>query len=122
GFRELLEAILSGAGYTVEACVSVADAKRLEAANGYGLVLSDLRLPDGDGLDVVRWFAEQMPGTPVIVITAFGTIDSAVVAVKLGAQNYLTKPLRSPEELRITVRKALEERRTAREFSLLREE
>ena len=122
GFRELLEAILTGAGYTVDSGVSVADAKRLGAAQAYSLVLSDLRLPDGDGLEVVRWLAEQMPGTPVIVITAFGTIDSAVAAVKLGAQNYLSKPLRSPEELRILVRKALDEQRTEREFALLREE
>lgn len=122
GFRELLEAILSGAGYEVDAGGSLADAKRLGAARQYHLVLSDLRLPDGSGLDIVSWCVEQMPGVPVVVITAFGTIDSAVEAVKLGAQNYLSKPLRSPDELRLAVRKALDERRTEREFSLLREE
>jgi DNA-binding NtrC family response regulator len=122
GFRELLDTILSGAGYEVDAGISIADARRLGATRQYNLVLSDLRLPDGSGLEIVRWFAEQMPGTPVIVITAFGTIDSAVEAVKLGAQNYLSKPLRSPEELRITVRKALDQQRAEREFALLREE
>ena len=122
GFRELLETILTRAGYEVEAGASIADARRLGAARQYNLVLSDLRLPDGSGLEIVRWFAEQMPGTPVIVITAFGTIDSAVEAVKLGAQNYLTKPLRNPEELRIGVRKALDQQQAKREISLLREE
>ncbi len=122
GFRELLETILSRAGYEVDSGASVSDVLRLAAERQYNLVLSDLKLPDGSGLDVVRWFAEQMAGAPVIVITAFGTIDSAVEAVKLGAQNYLTKPLRNPDELRIAVRKALDEQRAEREIALLREE
>ena len=122
GFRELLETILSSAEYEVETGACLADATRLGAQRQYHLVLSDLRLPDGSGLDIVRWFGDQMPDTPVIVITAVGTIDSAVEAVKLGAENYLGKPLRSPDELRLTVRKALEQRRAKVEYALLREE
>jgi DNA-binding NtrC family response regulator len=122
GFRQLLQAILTGEGYAVDEGASVADGLRLCAARQYDLVLSDLKLPDGSGLDVLRWCAEQMPDTPVLVITAFGTIESAVEAMKLGAVNYLGKPLQSPDELRLTVRRALEERQTKREYAVVRDE
>ncbi len=122
GFRELLEAILSGEGYAIDCGGAIADATRLGAARQYDVVLSDLKLPDGSGLEILRWFAEQAPDTPVIMITAFGTVGSAVEAMKLGAADYLGKPLNSPEELRITVRRALDQRRTKREYALVREE
>ncbi|MCC6859696.1 MAG: sigma-54-dependent Fis family transcriptional regulator [Bryobacterales bacterium] len=122
GFRRLLETILRGESYEVESGGSVADAVRLGARRQYHLVLSDLKLPDGDGLEVLRWFAEQQPQTPVIMITAFGTVSSAVEAMKLGAVDYLGKPLSSPEELRLLVRRALEGRQIACERDLLREE
>jgi two-component system response regulator AtoC len=122
GFRDLLETILSGEGYEVDAGASVADAARFGSTWQYDLVLSDLKLPDGSGLDILRWFNAQMPDTPVIMITAFGTIESAVEAMKLGAADYLGKPLHSPDELRLTVRRILDQRRTTREHALLREE
>src|SRR5664279_2868129 len=122
GFRELLAAILSDEGYEVESGASIADAVRLGAARQYNLVISDLRLPDGSGIEILRWFAEQAPNVPVIVITAFGTFESAVEAVKLGAEDYLGKPLNSPDELRMTVRRALDQRRTKLEHALMREE
>lgn len=122
GFRDLLQTILSGEKYEVDAGASVADATRLGSALQYDLVLSDLRLPDGSGVDILQWFTSQSPDTPVIVITAFGTIESAVEAMKVGAENYLAKPLHSPDELRIAVRRALDQRRTRQDYSLLREE
>jgi two-component system, NtrC family, response regulator AtoC len=122
GFRELLTAILSNEGYEVESGASIADAVRLGAARQYNLVISDLRLPDGSGIEILRWFAEQAPNVPVIMITAFGTFESAVEAVKLGADDYLGKPLNSPDELRMTVRRALDQRRTKLEHALMREE
>ena len=122
GFRELLAAILSDEGYEVESGGSIGDALRLGAARQYNLVISDLRLPDGSGIEVLRWFSEQAPNVPVIMITAFGTFESAVEAVKLGAEDYLGKPLNSPDELRITVRRALDQRRTKLEHALMREE
>jgi two-component system response regulator FlrC len=122
GFRELLAAILSDEGYEVESGASVADALRLGAARQYNLVISDLRLPDGSGIEILRWFAEQAPNVPVIMITAFGTFESAVEAVKLGAEDYLGKPLNSPDELRMTVRRTLDQRRTKLEHALMREE
>ncbi len=122
GFRKLLETILSGEGYAVTAAGSVSEAVRAADRQQFHLVLSDLRLPDGDGLSVLRWVKEHTPEAPVIMITAFGTVASAVEAMKLGAVDYLGKPLSSPEELRLTVRRALEQNSAARELDLLREE
>ena len=122
GFRELLAAILSDEGYEVESGASIADAVILGAARQYNLVISDLRLPDGSGIEILRWFSEQAPNVPVIMITAFGTFESAVEAVKLGAEDYLGKPLNSPDELRMTVRRTLDQRRTKLEHALMREE
>src|SRR5579871_1000341 len=122
GFRDLLVTILSGEGYEVDLGSSRADALRLGSIRQYDLVLFDLRLPDGSGLHILQWFRTQMPDTPVIMITAFGTIESAVEAMKLGAENYLGKPLQSPDELRLTVRRALDQRRTRNEHALMREE
>jgi two-component system response regulator AtoC len=122
GFRELLETILSGEGFEVETAATAAAAARLVATRQYALVLTDLKLPDGSGFDVLKRVTEQMPGTPLIMITAFGTIESAVEAMKLGAEDYLPKPLSSPDELRVTVRRTLDRYRTEREHGLMREE
>ncbi len=119
GFRKLLETILSGEGYEIDAGGSVREARQLGAAKRYDLVLSDLKLPDGDGIQVLKWFAANASETPVIMLTAFGTVETAVEAMKLGAADYLGKPLRSPDELRILVRRTLETRRTARERDAL---
>lgn len=122
GFRKLLETILAGEGYAVVSGGCVAEARKLGADKQFALVLSDLKLPDGDGLQVLKWFAEQAPQTPVIMITAFGTVATAVEAMKLGAVDYLDKPLRSPDELRLLVRRTLDRRQIARERDLLHEQ
>ncbi len=122
GFRALLETILTGDGYQVDTGASVAEGIRMGSHRQYDLALTDLKLPDGTGLDLLRWFAEQMPNMPVIMLTAFGTVESAVAAMKLGAEDYLGKPLESPDELRITVSRALDRRRADREYAVLREE
>jgi len=101
---------------------SVADARRLGAGQSFHLALTDLKLPDGDGMEVLRWFQSYAPETPIIMITAFGTVASAVEAMKQGAADYLGKPLASPEELRLLVRDTLEQRRTARERDVWREQ
>ncbi len=122
GFRELLETILSTDGYEVDSGGSVADGVRLGSKRHYDVVLTDLRLPEGSGLDLLRWFGEEMPDTPVVMITAFGAIESAVEAMRLGAQDYLGKPLNSPDELRIAIHRALDQRRAKRESALMQEE
>jgi len=122
GFRNLLETILVGEGYSVENAGSVGEALRAGGRRKYDLVVAELKLADGDGLEVLRWWMENMPETPVIMITAFGTVASAVEAMKLGAVDYLGKPLSSPDELRLLVRKALDQRQLSEQFQLLREE
>ena len=85
----------------------------------FELVFLDIRLPDVDGLNVLRQMKEASPETPVIVITAFGSIESAVEAIKLGAFEFLTKPF-TPEELRVVARKAMKSRTMMLENILLR--
>lgn len=122
GFRTLLETILRGEGYAVETAGSVAEARSAGSRKSFHLVISDLKLPDGAGIDILRHWKEEMPEVPVILVTAFGSVASAVAAMKLGAMDYLGKPLSSPDELRVVVRKALEQNRAVYERDLLREE
>jgi DNA-binding NtrC family response regulator len=122
GFRSLMETILKGEGYTVESAGSVAEAVACANRRSYHLLISDLKLPDGSGLDLLRHWKSEMPEAPVVMITAFGSVSTAVEAMKLGAVDYLGKPLSSPDELRIVVRNALEHNRTAREHEVLREQ
>ena len=122
GFRRLLETILSGEGFSLESAGAVTEALSAGARKQFHLVLTDLKLPDGDGLSVLRWFREHAPETPVIMITAFGTVASAVEAMKLGAVDYIGKPLASPDELRMVVRRTLDQRRAVEERDWLREQ
>jgi len=104
--RELLELSLVRMGLAVESVGSVADAKHLLQSKHYDLCLTDMRLPDGDGLDLVRFIGVQRVDLPVAVITAFGSTENAVAALKAGAFDYLTKPL-SLDQLRVLVKSAL---------------
>ncbi len=122
GFRKLLETILLKENYAVATGGSVGEALRAGAARKFDLVITDLRLPDGDGLAVLRWWSENAPETPVIMITAFGSVASAVEAMKLGAADYIGKPLSSPDELRLLVRRTLDQRRLADQYELMRED
>ncbi|MBL8211130.1 MAG: sigma-54-dependent Fis family transcriptional regulator [Bryobacterales bacterium] len=122
GFRKLSETILAGEGHHVTSAASVKDALAAAARREFSLVLCDLRLPDGDGLDVLRWFRANEPATPVIMITGFATVNNAVEAMKLGAADYLGKPLSSPDQLRLLVRRLLAARQADAEREVLREE
>jgi two-component system, NtrC family, response regulator AtoC len=122
GFRSLIETILRGEGYEVETAASVSEAIRAGAQRQFHLVITDLKLPDGDGLGVLRRWRDAGLRTPFIVVTGFGTVPSAVEAMKLGAADYIGKPLSSPEELRILVKKALAGQQVESERELLREE
>src|SRR5258708_2635533 len=104
--RELLELSLVRMGLAVECVGSVAAAKQLLQSKRYELCLTDMRLPDGDGLELVRFIGVQCADLPVAVITAFGSTENAVAALKAGAFDYLTKPL-SLDQLRTLVKSAL---------------
>ncbi|HVS62984.1 MAG TPA: sigma-54 dependent transcriptional regulator [Thermoanaerobaculia bacterium] len=91
--RRLLERVLAGAGYRVVAVGDVASARGLLERRRYALVLTDLKLPDGDGIDVLRASRSAQPRCPVVVMTAFGSVTTAVEAMKLGAADFLEKPV-----------------------------
>ena len=90
-----------------------------QAAGGIDLVLLDYRLPDGDGLTVLRRIKEQAPDTPVILMTAFSTVENAVEAMKHGAYHYLNKPF-NLDDVALMVEKALETSRLRREVRTYR--
>mgnify|MGYP001103947656 FL=1 len=103
---DLADLTLARMGLNVDRAGTVAIAlDRLNSRN-YDLCLTDMRLPDGDGLEIVRHISAHAPLTPVAVITAFGSADNAVAALKAGAFDYLSKPV-SLEQLRTLVRTAL---------------
>lgn len=83
------------------------------------LVITDLRMPGMDGLDLLGRIKDINPDTPVILITAFGTVGNAVDAMKLGAADYILKPL-NPDELKLCVRRALERKELVDENRYLR--
>src|SRR5207249_12032983 len=91
--RELLELSLLRMGLAVECIGSVEAAKQLLQSKRYDLCLTDMRLPDGDGLELVRFIGVQCAQLPVAVITAFGSTENNAVALQTAAFDYLTKPL-----------------------------
>ncbi len=98
---------------------TVAEGERLFAESSPDLTLLDLRLPDGSGLELLERLRTRQPGASVIMMTAYATVEDAVSAIKLGALDYLQKPLHM-DDLRHSVRRALEESRLRREISYYR--
>ena len=97
-FSLMLKTWLGRKGFEVSSVSSVSDARsRIEDAS-FDLILSDLRLPDGDGIDLLKWIKENNFVIPLIMMTSYAEIQTAVQAIKLGASDYIAKPL-NPEEL-----------------------
>jgi len=103
---ELLELTLVRMGLDVETVGSIAEAKERLKAERFDLCLTDMRLGDGEGLELVRHIAAQAADVPVAVITAYGSAENAVAALKAGAFDYVSKPV-GLEQLRALVRSAL---------------
>ena len=97
-FSLMLTTWLGKKGFRVQSVSSVKEAKQRMEGTFYDLVLSDLRLPDGDGIALLHWMKSQCPTVPVILMTGYAEIQSAVLAMKSGAADYIAKPL-NPEEL-----------------------
>jgi two-component system response regulator PilR (NtrC family) len=104
--RELLVLTLSRMGVDADTASTIREAREALEARPYDLCLTDMRLPDGEGLEVLRYMAEKYGNTPVAVITAYGSTENAVLALKAGAFDYLPKPIKL-EQLRPLVMSAL---------------
>lgn len=104
--RELLEITLSRMGIEVETAADVATAKQLIEARPPHLCLTDMNLPDGNGIELVHWIQRVCPQTPVAVITAYGSMDTAIESLKAGAFDFVSKPVELPR-LRELVQSAL---------------
>ena len=118
---ELLAEVLVKEGYDVQVAASGSEAIRLAEETPFDLVITDIRMPEASGLEVVRTLKQRRPETTLIVITAFGSFQTAVEAIQSGAYDYISKPFKM-EEMKLTVRRALEQRRLLRENQFLRQE
>ena len=119
--RNMLTDTLTEEGYRVDSAIDGKRALDLVRNKSYDLILTDLRMPEVDGFEVLSAVKEYDNDTSVIVMTAYGTIEDAVVAMKKGAYDFITKPL-DTEHLCVLINRALENRRMLAENSLLREE
>ena len=113
GIRELVAEVLEGEGHEVVRASDGEQALRALDAGAFAALVTDMRMPGIDGLELVRRARAALPDLEILVLTAHGTIETAVEAIKLGAREYLQKPLRSPAELRLVMARALEHRALA---------
>ena len=116
--RTTLAIMLRGAGYEVDEAEDGERGVELGATGAYDLVVTDLRMGSSNGIDVLRAVKKSFAITEVIVMTAYGTIESAVAAMRLGAHDYIQKPF-TEQELLLKVDRALAKRRLAGQVQLL---
>jgi DNA-binding NtrC family response regulator len=116
---EVIRAIIETEGINVTTTTSSADAVELIRNTNYDIIISDLKMPDISGLDLYGMSREISPDSIFIIVTAYGTIQSAVDAVKKGIYDYIQKPF-TPDEVRIPVRRALDKKTLERENIALR--
>src|SRR5580698_3334944 len=116
--RTTLGMMLRSAGYEVDEAADGEQGRERGSAGAYDLILTDLRMGQTDGIDLLRSVKEAQPLTEVIVMTAYGTIESAVEAMRLGAYDYIQKPF-TEQELLVKISRALESRRLQGEVAFL---
>jgi len=120
-FRIATVALLEDSGFAVQVASSAPQGQRMFESHTFDLVLSDLVMEGMNGIELLTWIKERSPETPVMMITGFASVKTAVEAIRLGAYDYITKPCDN-DELLIKVRRALEDRKKDREIRHLREE
>jgi two-component system, NtrC family, response regulator PilR len=119
--RRYFETVLVEDGYSCETAESIeACLRHLENEEPPDLIILDIRLPDGNGLDLLTRLQERDNTRPIIVITAYGSVSEAVRAMKSGAFDYFTKPFEDPHRIKISIKNALEHRRLRDENLMLR--
>ena len=111
GLRAFLSEVLTDAGHRVTVAADGEEARQLLSKQSWHLMLTDLKMPRLTGLELLRIARADHPDMEVVVLTAHGTVDSAVEAMRLGAFDYLSKPLSGPDELELVAERALERRR-----------
>ncbi len=119
--RNMITVLLQKEQFDASGASSGEEALRLLGERPFDLVLCDVRMPGMDGLQVLSTIRSQYPDTTVIMMSAFGTVDLAVKAVKQGAYDYISKPFK-PDEILLTLRKAQERESLRRENIILREQ
>ena len=119
--RDLLVESLKLEGYQVEAAADGEEAIARGRAKRFDLVLTDIRMGDVDGLTVLREFKQGSPDTSIVLLTAFGSMQGAIEAIRQGAYDYLAKPFKK-EEIKLVVRRSLEHSRLVRENAQYKEE
>jgi len=117
--REALATILEAEGYQVHAAGSAEEAMSKLGEDFYQVVISDMRMVGGSGMDLLRWIRANCPEIEMILLTAYGSVEGAVEAMKLGAYDYLSKPV-DRRRLSLLIGKALEKQRLAEENRSLR--
>jgi DNA-binding NtrC family response regulator len=120
-FRGFLRTVLRGEGYDIREASDGDEALALLRRESFDLVLSDLRMPGMGGLELLRASREDAYPPAFVILTAFGTIEEAVAAVKEGATDFLTKPLKDPDTLRVLVERILSGKNREREYLALKE-
>jgi DNA-binding NtrC family response regulator len=117
--REALAALLNDDGYQVQTAASAEEALKILREIQFDIAISDLRMSGGSGLDILRWLRDTSPETEMIILTAYGTVEGAVEAMKLGAYDYVSKPV-DRRRLSLLIEKALEKRHLHQENRKLR--
>jgi DNA-binding NtrC family response regulator len=121
GMRRLLAKVLTREGYETVTAASGSEALRQARGDQFDLVVTDIKMPEMDGLELLAELKATDPSLPVIAITAYGTVENAVQALRLGAYDYITKPFET-DEIKLTVAKALERQRLLEENRYLHRE
>jgi DNA-binding NtrC family response regulator len=115
-----LTVVLEREGYRVESAAGGVEARNILVERHFDVVVTDFNMPEFDGMQLLREIRARKPDSEVILITGYGTIEQAVEAIKLGAHDYLTKPI-IDEEMKVVIARALEQRRLRNENAELRQ-
>lgn len=120
-FQKLLQEVLTKSGFIVECASDGEKGEELIEEKDFDLIIADYKLPKKNGLELLKITKEKEPNTPFIIITAYGTIELAVEAMKRGAEDFLLKPI-DPDHLLLIVKKTLEKQKILKENILLKSE
>ena len=115
---DLLREVLSKEGYQVSVGMSGEEAIARGADSLFDIIITDVRMGETDGVEVLRFFKRTSPETIVIMVTAFGSIDTAIEAIREGAFDYISKPFKL-EEIKITVKRALAQKKLSKKTGFI---